>query len=150
VAVDPQLVDLSVQFKPDGRTREDSMKSKQLLPETVAQYIAAAPAPVRPRLRELRATIRKVVPQSEEAISYRIAGIRLGGRYLAYFAGFASHVSLYPAPGGDAALAKAMAPYLKGKATLRFPIDRPIPAALVAKVVKFMVKQHRARLAKVG
>lgn len=124
------------------------MRTPTPVPTTVDGYIATLPANVRQHFRKLRATVRKAAPGSEEAISYRIVGWRLGGRYFLYLAGFANHLSMYPAPRGNAALAKAMAPYFSGKATLRFPVDQPIPVALVTRVVKFMVKAHRARYSK--
>ena len=124
------------------------MKPPMSVPKTVAGYIATLPANVRSHFTTLRATVRKAVPEAEEAISYRIVGWRLGGRYFLYLAGFANHLSLYPAPRGDPALAKAMAPYFAGKATLRFPLDQPIPVALITRVVRFMVKAHGARYPK--
>ncbi len=67
--------------------------------QTIDAYIAAQPKAVRPVLLQLRAMIRKALPEAEEAISYGIPAFKLGGRPLIYFAGWKAHVSLYPAVG---------------------------------------------------
>jgi len=100
-------------------------------------YIAGCPADVQLILRKIRATIRKAAPRAEETISYRMPAFTLDGRNLVYFAAFKSHIGFYPAPTGIAKFKKALAAYEGGKGSVRFPLDRPIPYGLVARIVKF-------------
>ncbi len=76
-----------------------------------------------PVLEEVRKTIRKVLPDAEEVISYNIPTFTIDGRYLVYFAGWQKHVSIYPIPGGDESLEKELEPYRTGPGTLRFPLN---------------------------
>jgi uncharacterized protein YdhG (YjbR/CyaY superfamily) len=111
---------------------------------TVAGYIAAAPPAARRALRRLRAAIRAAAPGITEQISYRIPTFDLDGRYLLYIAAFREHVSVYPVTSGMVArYGKAIAPYRSGKGTLRFPLDAPIPAALVTRLAKVRVRERR-------
>jgi uncharacterized protein YdhG (YjbR/CyaY superfamily) len=103
---------------------------------TIDEYIAAFPPDVRTKLEKVRQAIRRAVPKAEEAISYRIPTFRLNGRYLIYFAGFRQHIGVYPVHADDPALGAALAPYSSGKATLKFPLDQPIPLGLIARLVK--------------
>ena len=115
------------------------MKAKDAIPETIDDYIAAAPAAVRPILAKVRDTIRKTAPQAEERISYRMPAYRLNGE-LAYFAAFKNHIGLYPPVEGDDKLRAAVAKYANEKGNLRFPLDAPIPYQLIARIVKQRVK----------
>lgn len=111
---------------------------------TVAGYIAAAPPAARRALRRLRAAIRAAAPGITERVSYRIPTFDLDGRYLLYIAAFREHVSVYPVTSGMVArYGKAIAPYRSGKGTLRFPLDAPIPAALVTRLAKVRVRERR-------
>lgn len=103
---------------------------------TVDDYIAAFPRPVRTHLQALRRTIRAAAPDAVEAISYRIPTFKQDGRALIYFAGYETHIGLYPVDAGDAEFAAELAPYASGKATLRFALDQPLPLDLVARVVR--------------
>jgi uncharacterized protein YdhG (YjbR/CyaY superfamily) len=113
-------------------------------PRSIDKYIAAAPPDVRPILTRIRKTIRAAAPKAEEIISYRIPAFRQHG-ILVYFAAFTAHVGLYPPVSGDARLKKALAPYAGPKGNLKFPLDRPIPYHLIARIVRLRVKQDRAR-----
>jgi uncharacterized protein YdhG (YjbR/CyaY superfamily) len=117
------------------------MKTNQAIPVSIDQYIAAAPAAIRPVLTRIRATIRKAAPQAEERISYRMPAYRLNGE-LVYFAAFKHHIGLYPPVRGDAKLEQAVKAYANEKGNLRFPLDEPIPYELIARIVKQRVKQN--------
>lgn len=110
----------------------------------VDAYIAAFPQKVQAVLRKVRRTIRAAAPRAVECISYRIPAYRQNG-VLVYFAGFKSHVGLYPPVRGDAALVKAVKKYAGPKGNLKFPYDEPLPLALIARIVRHKVKQDRAR-----
>ncbi|HEX2205487.1 MAG TPA: DUF1801 domain-containing protein [Longimicrobium sp.] len=116
-------------------------------PATVDEYIAGFPPEVRDRLEEVRAAIREMVPEAGEKISYRIPTFTLGGKPLVYFAGHTKHIGVYPAPVEHPELGAALAPYAKGKGTVQFPLDRPIPFDVVRKIVRFRVEENEARAA---
>ena len=115
------------------------MKAKQTMPTTIDEYIAASRTEVRGVLSRIRAPIRKAAPEAEERISYRMPAYRLNGD-LAYFAAFKNHIGFYPPVRGDEKLMNAVKPYAGEKGNLRFPLDEPIPYALIARIVKQRVK----------
>jgi uncharacterized protein YdhG (YjbR/CyaY superfamily) len=76
------------------------------------------------------------VPEGEDAISYNMPTLTLGGRRIVHYAGWKKHVSLYPAPEDDGALGRDLAPYSAGKGTLKFPLAEPMPHELIARIVQ--------------
>jgi len=86
-------------------------------------------------LAEVRSTIHAALPEAEDAISYNMPTLMIGGRRIVHYAGWKKHVSLYPMP-GDEDLATDLAPYAAGKGTLKFPLDQPVPHDLIARVVQ--------------
>lgn len=110
---------------------------------TIDEYIAAFPADVQKILQKIRKTIKKAVPKAEETISYQIPTIKLNGKYLIYFAGFAKHVSVYPAPREAAEFKEELASYKGGKGTVQFPLDKPIPYDLITRIVKFKIAKEQ-------
>jgi uncharacterized protein YdhG (YjbR/CyaY superfamily) len=110
---------------------------------TVDQYLAALPADRRAVMEELRRTVRAAAPGATETIAYGMPALRTpGGRFLLSYDAFEHHYSLFPASGMVVeALGKELAPYLAGKGTIRFPSGRPIPLALVTKVVTVRLKE---------
>ncbi|MEV7607523.1 DUF1801 domain-containing protein [Paenarthrobacter sp. NPDC089322] len=100
----------------------------------VDAYIAAQPAGVQEILHEIRRTIHEAVPGAGEMISYDIPTVTIAGHYVVYFAAWKSHISVYPVPRRDEALAQELAPYLAGKGTLKFPLAKPIPYGMIARV----------------
>ena len=114
---------------------------------TVDDYISNFPKDVQLRLEKVRATIRKAAPGAVEKISYRIPAFQLNGRYLIYFAAFKSHLGMYPAPVGNPEFKTDLAVYKSGKATAKFPFDKPIPVGLITRIVKFKIKENLARAA---
>jgi uncharacterized protein YdhG (YjbR/CyaY superfamily) len=113
--------------------------------QAVDAYIAAAPKAVQPMLRELRQAIRTAAPKAEEKLSYRMPFYAYHGR-LIYFAAHRNHVGMYPIIGREKDLyAKELKPYMAAKATLQFPIGKPIPIGLVKKVVKERARENEAK-----
>ena len=110
--------------------------------KTVDEYLTNFSGDTRKKLDEIRKTIKEMVPNAGEKISYGIPTLTLDGKYFMYFAGYAKHVSLYPIPAGDEAFHKELKPYVAGKGTVRFPLDKPLPLPLIRKMVKFAVKQR--------
>jgi uncharacterized protein YdhG (YjbR/CyaY superfamily) len=123
------------------------MKSDRRSPRNIDEYIAGFPRPVRGILERVRSTIRKAVPNAEEAISYQIPAFKLTGRYVLYFAGWKQHYSLYPSTDRlVAAFRSELAPYeVSGKGTIRFPLDAPVPVKLIAGIAKFRAKEVMER-----
>jgi len=116
------------------------------MPETVDDYIAAFSPEMRKILEKIRSTIRRVAPEAEETISYRIPAFKLNGP-LVYFAAFKKHVGFYPPIRDDARLMKAVSPYAGEKGNLQFPLDQPIPYDLIESIVALRVKQNLASAA---
>ena len=110
----------------------------------IRAYLTAQPPKTRALLKEIRDAIRAVAPDAVDSFSYRIPGVKLDGKALVWYAGFTHHVSLYPI--GDA-IRKRFASELDGyetsKGTVRFPLDKPIPVALVKRLVKARVEDVR-------
>ena len=112
---------------------------------SIDEYIAASRAAVQPILEKIRRTIRAAAPGAEELISYRMPAFRWHG-ILVCFAAFKHHIGLYPPVSGDARLEKSLAPFAGPKGNLKFPLDRPIPYALIRRVVLLRVRQNLARV----
>lgn len=111
-------------------------------PASVDDYLAALPPAPRAALDALRAQIREAAPRAVETIAYEMPAFRLAGRFLVSYAAYARHCSLFPASAGvRAALGDELAPYLSGKGTIRFRADRPLPAALVERIVQIRVEE---------
>jgi uncharacterized protein YdhG (YjbR/CyaY superfamily) len=106
--------------------------------ETVDAYIASYPGEVQDVLRELRRRIQQVVPDATEEISYQIPTYKVEGKAFVYFAGWKSHVSLYPVPPLEEPLETEVAAYRSGKDTVRFPLSEPLPEDLVSRIVTAM------------
>lgn len=117
------------------------MKSTTKPPGDVDQYIDSFPAPIKKRLEQLRAAIKKAAPKAEEGIGYQMPAYKLNG-VLVYFAGYENHIGFYPTPNGIAAFKKELTGYKSAKGSVQFPNDEPLPIALVTKMVKFRVKEN--------
>jgi uncharacterized protein YdhG (YjbR/CyaY superfamily) len=122
------------------RTERSSRKA----PKDIDEYIAGFPEDVQAILQKVRATIRAAAPEAEETISYQMPSFRLKG-YLVYFAAHKSHIGLYPAPSGIEEFMQELSPYVGGKGSVRFPLDRPIPYDLIARIVKFRAEENLAK-----
>jgi uncharacterized protein YdhG (YjbR/CyaY superfamily) len=111
-------------------------------PATVAEYLAALPADRRERFETLRATVRAAAPDADEVIAYDMPAYRLGGRFLCSIGAYARHDSLFPASQVVIdRLGNEVAPHVKGRGTLRFPVDAPLPLELVDRVVRIRLEE---------
>jgi uncharacterized protein YdhG (YjbR/CyaY superfamily) len=110
---------------------------KQSVPRSVDEYIAAQPPAVRPKLEQVRAAIRRAVPEAVEGIGYRMPGYKLRGKPMLYFAGFKEHYSLFAASGTFfAALEEELSGYELRKGTVHFPLTEPVPVKLISRIAK--------------
>ena len=116
---------------------------KSAKPKDVASYIAAAPKEVRSKLKELRSAIRRSAPGAEEKISYGIPYYGYNGR-LVYFSVWRNHIGIYiPTPVVEEHKRELKA-YETTSATIRFPLDKKLPVALIEKLVKARMKKNEA------
>ena len=120
------------------------MKTTIGSPKNIDEYIAGFPRDVQQVLKQIRATIKKVAPDAEEAIKYQVPTFVLNEN-LVHFAAFKNHIGFYPTPSGIAAFKDELFRYESAKGSVQFPIDEPMPLGLIGKIVKFRVKEARAR-----
>jgi uncharacterized protein YdhG (YjbR/CyaY superfamily) len=118
-----------------------SVVKRSVAAKNTDEYLARVPEPARSTLNKIRAAIRSAVPpEATEVISYGMPAFKRKG-VLVWFAAFSNHCSLFP----TAAVIEAFKNELKGfvisKGTIQFPVDKPLPAALVKKLVKARLAQ---------
>ena len=115
-------------------------------PTSVDDYLAALPEASRAALEKLRKAIKAAAPDATETISYQIPTFTDHGRLLVSYAAFKDHCSLFPASQAvKDALGDGLKPYVTGKATIRFHADKPLPVALVKRIVKARIEENAAR-----
>jgi uncharacterized protein YdhG (YjbR/CyaY superfamily) len=122
------------------------MRISSNVPKDIDEYLAGVAEPARTTLNKVRAAIRSAVPpEATEAISYRMPTFKYKGSLMA-FGAFKKHCSLFPM---SMAVIAAFKDELKGfptsKGTIHFPLDKPLPAALLKKMVKARVAQNEER-----
>lgn len=109
--------------------------------QTVDTYISSFPKATRVLLYSVRDTIRQVAPSATEAIKYGIPTFILNGN-LVHFAAFKNHIGFYPGPSGILKFKKELSIYKSAKGSVQFPLEEPIPFALIASIVRFRVKEN--------
>lgn len=110
-------------------------------PNDINEYIAAFPENVQKLLEQIRSIIQKAAPEATEAISYAMPTFKLNG-ILVHFAAFQNHIGFYALPSGNEAFQKELSAYKTGKGSIQFPINEPLPEALITKIVKFRVQEN--------
>jgi len=114
-------------------------------PKDVDDYLAAVPQPARGTLNRIRAAIRSAVPpEATEIISYGIPAFKHKG-VLVWFAAFSNHCSFFPTASVIEAFKNELKSYSISKGTIQFPTDKPLPAALVKKMVKLRIGQIESK-----
>ncbi|MGH9397612.1 MAG: iron chaperone [Terriglobia bacterium] len=114
-------------------------------PKNVDEYVAGVPEPARSTLKKIRAAIRSAVPpEATETISYRIPAFKYKG-VLVWFAAFSNHCSLFPTASVVEAFKNELKGFSTSKGTIHFPTDKPLPTALVKKLVRARVTQHESK-----
>jgi|SRR3989344_7314397 len=110
--------------------------------QNIDEYIKEFPTDIQKILQIVRKTIRKAAPNAVEGISYQMPTFKLKGKNLVHFAAFKNHIGFYPIPSGILAFKKELTPFKKGKGSVQFPIDQPLPLELITKIVKYRVKEN--------
>jgi uncharacterized protein YdhG (YjbR/CyaY superfamily) len=119
-------------------------KTKPTVVRDVKEYLAAVPKESRAALEKLRQTIKSVVPEAVEVISYQIPTFKLDGRMLVSYAAFSEHCSFFPGSGPIEGHENELRSYQTSKGTIRFSPQKPLPATLVKKLVKTRIKLNEA------
>jgi uncharacterized protein YdhG (YjbR/CyaY superfamily) len=121
-------------------------KPGKSVPETVDEYLAAVPEPARSTLQKIRATIRSAAPaDATEVISYRIPAFKYKGGLLMWYAAFFGHCSLFPTAAVIAEFKDELKGYTVSKGTIQYPVDKPLPAALVKRMVKARIAENEGK-----
>jgi uncharacterized protein YdhG (YjbR/CyaY superfamily) len=111
----------------------------------VREYLSQVPQPQRAALEKLRSTIKAIVPDATEVISYDIPTFKLNGRMLVSYAAFKKHCSFFPGAGPIERHANDLKSFQTSKGTIQFTPEHPLSTALVKKLVKTRVKLNEAR-----
>lgn len=117
------------------------MKANSVSIKSVDDYIASFPKEIQKLLTQLRATIVKSAPGAEEVISYQMPAFRFYGM-LVYFAAYEKHIGFYPRPAAIEQFKDELSQYKTSKGAIQFPLTKPLPIALISKIVKFRVKEN--------
>jgi uncharacterized protein YdhG (YjbR/CyaY superfamily) len=111
-------------------------------PTTHDEYLKDVPDNKRHALEKLRRNIKAAAPKAEECISYGIPGFRLNGKLLVSYGAAANHCAFYPGSTLQAFKKELKGYDTSGKGTIRFPADKPLPFALVRKIVKARIAEQ--------
>ena len=126
--------------------KQATSSAPRLQPGDVENYFASVPEDARATLEKLRKTIKAAVPKAVEVIWYQMPTFKLDDRPLVSIGAFKGHCSLFPMSYAVMNTYKdELKSYHTSKGTIRFPLDHPLPAALVKKVVKARIQEHEAR-----
>lgn len=118
------------------------MTTRKTIPPKISvnEFMAQIPSPAIPMFNELRQLVKMVLPNADEVISYGILGYKIDDkRARVFISGWKDHVSMYPIP-KDEVLRAELALYIKGKGTLWFPLDKPLPESIILKTIKALAE----------
>ena len=116
------------------------MKSLKPKPTTITEYVNAAPVGARQKLREMRACIRASAPGATESLKWGMPAFSLR-RILVTYAAHTHHIGFYPTPSAVKAFASDLSKYHTAKGSIQFPLDKPLPLALIRRIVAFRVRE---------
>jgi uncharacterized protein YdhG (YjbR/CyaY superfamily) len=116
------------------------MTSKKARPQTITEYINAAPKEARKKLREMRACIRAAAPGARESLKWGMPAFSYR-RILVTFAAFKRHIGFYPTPSAVRAFANDLSKFATAKGSIQFPLEKPLPLPLIRKITAFRVRE---------
>jgi uncharacterized protein YdhG (YjbR/CyaY superfamily) len=122
-------------------TGKSAAKGTMRSPATVGEYLENLAPEKRKGIGKLRSTLKALLPRAEECISYGVPAFRHPDGVVVYYAAMKSHLSFFPTSHPIEACARELKGYATSRGTIRFPIDVPLPAALVKKLVKVRLAQ---------
>ena len=108
----------------------------------VQNYISTFSPEVQELLKQVRDIITNTAPEAEETISYGMPAYKLSNKPLIYFAGYNKHIGLYALPSGHEAFAEELSKYKKGRGSVQFPVNKPLPLDLIERIVKFKKEEN--------
>jgi uncharacterized protein YdhG (YjbR/CyaY superfamily) len=111
-------------------------------PKTISEYIAAQPKEARAKLREMRSLVLAAAPRAKQGLKWNMPAFSYD-RILVMFAGFKRHVGFFPTPSAILAFKKDLTGYKFSRATIQFPLDQPLPKALIRRITKFRVMESK-------
>lgn len=114
-------------------------------PKTIDEYIATFPKEVQQHLHQIRDVIKKTAPQAAEKIGYGMPTFTLNGN-LIHFAAYKKHIGLYPAPRALEEFKAELSGYKGSKGAVQFPLDQPMPLALIERITKYRVQKNLENL----
>ena len=116
---------------------------------SIDEYLASVPEATREVLSKMRQIIHSAAPEATEKISYQMPTFFWKGN-LVYFAAFKNHIGFYPLPHVLTSFQEELKKYKTGKGSVQFPLDQPLPADLIARIVKFRLEENAAKPPKRG
>jgi uncharacterized protein YdhG (YjbR/CyaY superfamily) len=117
-----------------------AMPPEKERPATIAEYINAAPAPARKKLREMHSCVRKAAPGATEGLKWGMPAFSYK-RILVTFAAFQHHIGFYPTPSAVKAFTKHLTKYTTASGSIQFPLEKPLPLQLIRKITAFRVEE---------
>jgi uncharacterized protein YdhG (YjbR/CyaY superfamily) len=122
------------------KKQEPSKHSGEVRPASIAEYIDAAPHETRKKLREMCACIRKAAPGAKESLKWGMPAFSYG-RILVTFAAYKKHIGFYPTPSAVKAFSKDLVKFATSSSAIQFPLEKPLPLALIGKITAFRVRE---------
>lgn len=118
--------------------------AKKAKPQTISEYIAAAPPPARAKLRQMRACIGKAAPGATEGLKWGMPAFS-GRRILVMFAAFQHHIGFFPTPSAVKAFARDLKGFKTGKGSIQFPLQKRLPLGMIRRITAFRVRESDRR-----
>ena len=116
------------------------MTSRTEPPNSITEYINAAPKEAQEKLRQMHACIRAVAPGAKESLKWGMPAFSYG-RILVTFAAFRHHIGFYPTPSAVKAFAKDLEKFVTSSSSIQFPLEKPLPIRLIRKITAFRVRE---------
>ena len=116
------------------------MTSKKAAPNSITEYINAAPKESQKKLREMRACVRAAAPGAKESLKWGMPAFSYR-RILVTFAAFKHHIGFYPTPSAVRAFESELSKFATAKGSIQFPLEKPLPLPLIRKITAFRVRE---------